>query len=72
MKTEIFYFTLQNEQTKEEKLAGFERSRFEEIPFDHIMPDQKANWINLINNDFDGFLPLINKLMQLCRTICNC
>jgi len=60
-KAKIFYFTLQDEQTKEEKLDWFERARFEEIPFDHITPDQKANWINLTDNDFDSFLPLIDK-----------
>jgi len=60
-KAKIFYFTLQDEQTKEEKLDWFERTRFEEIPFDHITPDQKANWINLTDNDFDSFLPLIAK-----------
>jgi predicted helicase len=60
-KAKIFYFTLQDEQTKDEKLNWFERSRFETIPFDHITPDQKANWINLTDNDFDSFLPLIDK-----------
>ena len=60
-KAKIFYFTLQDEQTKDEKLDWFERSRFEAIPFDHITPDQKANWINLTDNDFDTFLPLIDK-----------
>jgi predicted helicase len=60
-KAKIFYFTLQDEQTKEEKLDWFERTRFEQIPFDHITPDQKANWINLTDNDFDTFLPLIDK-----------
>ena len=57
----ILYFTLQDEQTREEKLDWFERTRFEEIPFDHITPDQKANWVNLTDNDFDSFLPLIDK-----------
>jgi predicted helicase len=61
MKAKIFYFTLQDEQTKDEKLDWFDRTRFEEIPFDHITPDQKANWINLTDNDFDSFLPLIDK-----------
>ncbi|XGB43295.1 MAG: DNA methyltransferase [Nodosilinea sp. LVE1205-7] len=60
-KAKIFYFTLQDEQTKDEKLDWFERARFEQIPFDHITPDQKANWINLTDNDFDSFLPLIAK-----------
>jgi predicted helicase len=61
MRAKIFYFTLQDEQTKDEKLDWFERVRFEQIPFDHITPDQKANWINLTDNDFDSFLPLIDK-----------
>lgn len=60
-KAKIFYFTLQDEQTKEEKLDWFEQTQFEQIPFDHITPDQKANWINLTDNDFDDFLPLIDK-----------
>jgi len=61
MKAKIFYFTLRDQQTKEEKLDWFDRTRFEQIPFDHIAPDQKANWINLTDNDFDSFLPLIDK-----------
>ena len=61
MKAKIFYFTLQDKQTKEEKLDWFDRAQFEAIPFDHITPDQKANWINLTDNDFDSFLPLIDK-----------
>ncbi len=55
MRAKIFYFTLQDEQTKEEKLDWFERARFEQIPFDHITPDQKANWMNLTDNDFGLF-----------------
>ena len=68
MRAKIFYFTLQDEQTKEEKLDWFERTKFEEIPFDHITPDQKANWINLTNNDFDTFLPLIDKEVKAERS----
>ena len=58
---EIFYFTLQDEQTKEEKLEWFRQTQFEQIPFVHITPDQKSNWINLTDNDFDDFLPSIDK-----------
>jgi predicted helicase len=68
MRAKIFYFTLQDEQTKEEKLDWFERARFEQIPFDHITPDQKANWINLTDNDFDSFLPLIDKEVKAGRS----
>ena len=60
-KAKIFYFTLQDEQTKEEKLNWFQQTSFEKIPFDYITPDQKSNWINLTDNDFDTLLPLIDK-----------
>ncbi len=68
MRAKIFYFTLQDEQTKEEKLDWFERARFEQIPFDRITPDQKANWMNLTDNDFDSFLPLIDKEVKAGRS----
>ena len=58
---EIFYFTLQDEQTKEEKLEWFRQTQFKQIPFVRITPDQKSNWINLTDNDFDDFLPSIDK-----------
>lgn len=60
-KAQIFYFSLQDEQTKEEKLKWFSGTKFNAVPFQHVQPDQKANWINLIDNDFDDLLPLISK-----------
>ena len=35
------------------------RDMIEEIPFEHITPDHKANWINLTDNDNEGFLGAI-------------
>lgn len=64
MKAKIFYFTLQDEQTREEKLEWFARTRFEDIPFEDIAPDKKANWINITDNDFDDFLPSIDKQVK--------
>jgi predicted helicase len=43
------------------EIRWFADTKFEEIPFDHITSDRKANWINLTDNDFDTFLPLIDK-----------
>ncbi|MBD1920313.1 DNA methyltransferase [Microcoleus sp. FACHB-831] len=60
-KAKIFYFTLQDEQTKEEKLEWFANTKFENIPFGYITPDEKGNWINQTDNDFDELLPLLNK-----------
>ncbi|NJN22444.1 MAG: hypothetical protein HC812_16265 [Leptolyngbya sp. RL_3_1] len=60
-KAKIYYFTLQDEQTKEEKLEWFEQTRLEQVNFEHVAPDKKHNWVNLTDNDFDDFLPLIDK-----------
>lgn len=57
----ISYFSLQGLQGKEAKLDWIAGTRFEEIPFENINPDSKGNWINLTDNDFDSFLPLIDK-----------
>jgi predicted helicase len=63
-KAKIYYFTLQDEQTKEDKLEWFEQTRLEKISFEHATPDRKHNWVNLTDNDFDDFLPLIDKQVK--------
>lgn len=60
-KAQIFYFSLQDEQTKEEKLKWFSGTKLNAVPFQHIQPDQKGNWIDLTTNDFDSLIPLIDK-----------
>ncbi|MGP1382418.1 MAG: type ISP restriction/modification enzyme [Thainema sp.] len=67
-KAKIYYFTLQDEQTKEEKLEWFEQTRLEQILFEHITPDRKHNWVNLTDNDFDDFLPLIDKQVKASKS----
>ena len=59
-RAKIFYFTLQDEQTKEEKLEWFGKVPFENISFGHIVPDAKSNWVNLTDNDFDDLLAIID------------
>ena len=64
----IFYFTLQDEQTKHEKLDWFANIKIEKIPFEQIIPDKKANWVNQTDNDFDNLLPLVNKEVKAGRS----
>ena len=66
--TRIFYFTLQDEQTKDEKLDWFANTKIEQIPFEQITPDKKANWVNQTDNDFDDLLPLIDKEVKAGRS----
>ncbi len=46
------------------KLRYLSERKFEDIPFDRITPDEKHNWINLTDNDFDELLPLIDKQVK--------
>ena len=67
-KAKIFYFTLRDEQRKEEKLNWFRNTRFQDIPFERITPDENGNWINLADTDFKTLLPLANKQTKLSKT----
>jgi predicted helicase len=60
-KAKIFYFSLKEQGDKAKKINWFNSVDFKQIDFDHIQPDARANWINLTDNDFDDFLPLIDK-----------
>lgn len=64
----IQYFTLRDEQRKEEKLDWFRDNRLRDVPFQHVQPDKKHNWINLADTDFDDLLPLANKETKLGKT----
>jgi predicted helicase len=55
----IEYYTLKDEQKKEEKLEWLATTKIEDIKFEHIIPDKDSNWINISHNDFDSLLPLV-------------
>ena len=67
-KAKISYFSLSGLQGKEAKLDWIAGTRFGEIEFENINPDGKGNWINLTDNDFDSFLPLIDKEVKAGRS----
>ena len=64
-KCEIYYFRFPNCKDKHEKLSLVNSSRFENLAFDRILPDDKANWINQTDNDFESLLPVCSKEVKL-------
>jgi predicted helicase len=64
----ISYFSLSALQGKEAKLDWIAGTSFEAIKFENINPDAKGNWINLTDNDFDSFLPLVDKEVKAGRS----
>jgi predicted helicase len=64
----IYYFTLTDEMPREDKLNWFANTKFEDIPFERIIPDKNHNWLNIADNDFDDLLPLANKETKLAKS----
>lgn len=57
----IQYYSLTDEQKREEKLRWFATTKFEEVPFEHLKPDESGNWITTAENDFKELLPLVSE-----------
>ena len=58
---EIWFTRRGNTETAADKLAFLSTARFEEIAFEHIVPDQKHNWLGQTDNDFDELLCIANE-----------
>ncbi len=57
----IEYIRRPEMETASEKLTWLSQSRIEHLDFEKIDPDKHANWINLSENEWDEFLPIIDK-----------
>jgi len=57
-KARIFYHSLPDDMRRREKLDWFQENKFDKIPFTHLLPDEKHNWINMVDNDFETLLDL--------------
>ncbi|MBD2567050.1 type ISP restriction/modification enzyme [Anabaena lutea] len=58
---QIFHIRRPDFDTASEKLKFLSQTKFNQIPFEHITPDEKHNWINQSDNDFGSLLPLVDK-----------
>lgn len=61
---QIQYIGFDDFWPKEKKLQWFTENPLQKIPFEHIVPSTKNNWINLTDTDFDDFVS-IEKLFAL-------
>jgi predicted helicase len=51
-------------ETALDKLNWISQSKIEELDFDTIRPDKNNNWINNSDNDWEGLLPVCDKLVK--------
>ncbi len=64
----VFYTRRPEFETSEQKLEFLAKTKFNQLDFLHIIPDQNNNWINQTDNDFDSLLPLIDKEVKSGKT----
>jgi len=60
----IYYHKLSDALNKKDKLNYLYATKIESIEFDKIIPDNKNNWLNQTDNDFDSLLPLCDKSVK--------
>ncbi len=48
--------------TAEQKLEWLDRTQLSTLQMESVRPDEKANWLNLTDNDFDEFIPIAGKV----------
>jgi predicted helicase len=68
---QIYFTSLTNLNSGEEKLQFLASHKFEQLNFEQIKPDKQNNWINQTDNDFENLLPLVSKETKLAKTKAN-
>ena len=61
MPAKIHYFTLKDETPRKDKLDWFRDNALSKIELQRLHPDEKGNWLNITDNDFETLLPLASK-----------
>ena len=64
----IYYNAIQDYANAQDKLDYLSSNSLDSLEFSHITPDDKGNWINLADNDFDSLLPLASKESKAAKT----
>jgi predicted helicase len=59
--TQIFYARRPEMATALEKLDWLQQTKFEQLEFERIRPDEKHNWLNQPEHDWDSFIPVASK-----------
>lgn len=54
----IHYYTMRDDDTRDEKLQYLKWANFNTVPWERIYPDSKNNWINISQSNFDTFIPV--------------
>jgi len=61
---QAFYDEVKDYAKSDEKMDYIVQNTFENLPFEHILPDKDNNWINLVENDWDEMIPVADKAVK--------
>lgn len=64
----INYVTMDDFWPKAQKLEWFSEHKLSTIPFEHLRPDKRNNWINLSDNNWDELLSVADKAVKLNKS----
>ena len=64
---EIYHIKWDDFDSAQNKLAFLSNTKFSDINFEHIVPDEKNNWLNQSNNGFEKFISIANKETKLAK-----
>ena len=63
----IHYARREDAEVAVDKLAYLSDALLDEIAFEDIVPDNKNNWFNQSDSDFDNLIPLANRQTKLAK-----
>ena len=65
----IHYASREDAELAVEKLGYLRGASLKDIAFEPITPDDKSNWLNQSDSDFDTLLPLADRQTKLAKTV---
>jgi predicted helicase len=57
----IYYNAIADYTKSEDKKSYLQTNKLEKLPFIHILPDKKFNWVSQAENNWDVYIPLASK-----------
>jgi predicted helicase len=63
----IFYVRRPEMEKADDKLAFLGGTNLSDLSFEEIEPDDRNNWINLTDNDFDSLIPVATRAAKAAR-----
>ena len=65
----IYYASREDAELAVDKLGYLREASLNDIAFEPITPDDKSNWLNQSDSDFDTLIPLADRQTKLAKTV---